>query len=50
MIEPDAAVLETMGFNLMSGRRIDEVEKRAYELARRRLGQAPAVRRSRPID
>jgi NTE family protein len=36
-IEPDASVLPTMGLNMMDGRRIDAIEERAYELARRRL-------------
>jgi NTE family protein len=39
MIEPDAAVLDTMGLNMMSGRRLDEIEERGYEVARRRLRQ-----------
>jgi NTE family protein len=37
-IEPDAAVLGALRLNMMDGRRIDEIEQRAYELARRRLG------------
>lgn len=48
-IEPDRAVLAVMGFNMMDGRRIDEIEERAYELARLRLRAVPlteAVRRS----
>lgn len=36
-IEPDGPVLELMGINMMDGRRADEVEQRAYELALRRL-------------
>ena len=36
-IEPDAAVLGALRLNMMDGRRIDEIEERAYELARRRL-------------
>lgn len=40
-IEPDAAVLELMGINMMDGRNADEVEQRAYALALRRL-PAPA--------
>ena len=36
-LEPDRPVLQAMGLNMMSGRRSDEVEERAYELARRRL-------------
>jgi NTE family protein len=38
-IEPDAAVLKAMGLNLMSGRRIHEIEDRAYALAAARLRQ-----------
>jgi hypothetical protein len=40
-IEPDRAVLRAMGLNLMSARHSDEVEERAYELARRRLCNVP---------
>jgi hypothetical protein len=40
-IEPDRAVLRAMGLNMMSARRSDEVEERAYELARRRLRDVP---------
>jgi NTE family protein len=36
-IEPDAAVLGATRLNMMDGRRIDQIEQRAYELARRRL-------------
>lgn len=36
-VEPDAAVLEVMGVNLMNGSRAREVEQRAYALAMRRL-------------
>jgi NTE family protein len=36
-IEPDAAVLGATGLNAMNGRRIDQIERRAYELAGRRL-------------
>lgn len=36
-IEPDAAVLAVMGMNMMDGRRVDEVEERAYALALRQL-------------
>ena len=36
-IEPDAAVLEVMGLNMMDGRAADEVEERAHALALRRL-------------
>ncbi len=36
-IEPDAAVLGALRLNMMDGRRIDEIEQRAYELARRRF-------------
>lgn len=49
-IEPDRSVLAVMGLNMMDGRRIHEVEERAYDLARVRLRQvsvADAVRPSR---
>jgi NTE family protein len=36
-VEPDAAVLGATRLNMMDGRRIDQIEQRAYELARRRL-------------
>lgn len=36
-IEPDAAVLGALRLNMMDGRRVDEIEQRAYELASRRL-------------
>jgi NTE family protein len=39
-IEPDTATLQAMGLNLMSARRIDEVEDHAYRHARRRLQDA----------
>lgn len=48
-IEPDRAVLAVMGINMMDGRRIHDIEERAYELARTRLRGVPlaqAVRRS----
>jgi hypothetical protein len=41
-IEPDTATLQAMGLNMMSARRIDEVEDHAYQHARRRL-QAAAL-------
>jgi NTE family protein len=41
-IEPDTATLRAMGLNMMSARRIDEVEDHAYQHARRRL-QAAAL-------
>jgi hypothetical protein len=47
-IEPDTATLQAMGLNLMSARRIDEVEDHAYRHARRRL-QA-AARTGRPTE
>ena len=46
-IEPDAAVLEVMGLNMMDARRIHAIEERAYDLARvrlRELSVADAVR------
>jgi NTE family protein len=45
-IEPDTATLQAMGLNMMSARRIDEVEGHAYQHARCRL-QA-AARTDRP--
>jgi NTE family protein len=39
-IEPDSATLQAMGLNLMSARRIDEVEGHAYRHARGRLQAA----------
>jgi NTE family protein len=36
-IEPDAVVLRDLRLNMMDGRRVDVIEQRAYELARRRL-------------
>ncbi len=48
--EPDRSVLAVMGLNMMDGRRIHEVEERAYDLARVRLRHvsvADAVRPSR---
>ena len=36
-VEPDAAVLGAVRLNMMDGRRIDQIERHAYELARRRL-------------
>lgn len=41
-IEPDTATLQAMGLNMMSARRIDEVEDHAHRHARRRL-QAAAL-------
>jgi len=48
-IEPDRAVLAVMGISMLDGRRTDEIEERASELARLRLRAVPlarAVRRS----
>jgi NTE family protein len=48
-IEPDTATLQAMGLNMMSARRIDEVEDHAYQHARRRLqAAAPADRPTEP--
>jgi NTE family protein len=41
-IEPDTATLQAMGLNMMSARRLDEVEDHAHQHARRRL-QAAAL-------
>ncbi|MFL6130918.1 MAG: patatin-like phospholipase family protein [Mycobacteriales bacterium] len=38
-IEPDAAALNLMGLNMMNGQRIVDIERRAYELARRELSR-----------
>ena len=47
-IEPDDAMLHLTGLNMMHGRRIVEIEQRAYELACRELNrlQQAAVRRT----
>jgi NTE family protein len=47
-IEPDAHVLSAMGLNLMDGRRVHEVEERAYTLARHRLHDLPVAEALRP--
>ena len=47
-IEPDRAVLEFMGLNMMDGRRISEIEERAYDLARVRLREVPVADAVRP--
>jgi NTE family protein len=47
-IEPDTATLQAMGLNMLSARRIDEVEDHAYQHARHRL-QA-AARTGRPTE
>jgi len=44
-IEPDTATLQAMGLNMMSARRIDEVEDHAYRHARRRLQAAAGTGR-----
>jgi len=44
-IEPDTATLQAMGLNMMSARRIDEVEDHAYRHARRRLQAATSIDR-----
>ncbi|HWH29797.1 MAG TPA: patatin-like phospholipase family protein [Mycobacteriales bacterium] len=43
-VEPDAMVLSAMGLNLMDGRRVHEVEERAYTLARHALRDLPLAR------
>ena len=40
-VEPDTSVLAAMGLNLMDGRRVHEVEERAYTLARHQLHDLP---------
>ena len=40
-VEPDTSVLSAMGLNLMDGRRVHEVEERAYTLARHQLHDLP---------
>jgi hypothetical protein len=43
-VEPDEAVLDLTGLNMMSGRRIDQVEQSAYQLAcRRQLGRVGRI-------
>lgn len=42
-VEPDPAVLEVTGLNMMKGRRIVEVEQRAYEVACRQLRRLPGL-------
>ena len=44
-IEPDSATLQAMGLNMMSARRIDEVEGHAHQHARRRLQAAAGTGR-----
>jgi NTE family protein len=44
-IVPDTATLQAMGLNMMSARRIDEVEDHAYRHARRRLQAAASIDR-----
>jgi NTE family protein len=44
-IEPDTATLQAMGLNMMSARRIDEVEDHAYQHAHRRLQEAAGTGR-----
>ena len=39
-VEPDAAVLAATRLTMMDGRRIDQIEQRAYELAGSRLAGA----------
>jgi NTE family protein len=47
-IEPDAAVLELLGLNMMNGQRVVEIEQRAYELAGRELSQIRPTARPAP--
>jgi NTE family protein len=49
-IEPDITTLQAMGLNMMSARRIDEVEEHAYQHARRRLQAVPSTTRDRPTE
>ena len=43
-IEPDRAVLDAMGLNMMNGRRLDDIDEAAYALAKRRLGNKQIAR------
>jgi hypothetical protein len=45
-IEPDTATLQAVGLNLLSARRIEEVEAHAYWHARRRLQAAARTSRT----
>jgi NTE family protein len=47
-IEPDTATLQAMGLNMMSARRIGEIEDHAYQHARRRLQAAASTTRDWP--
>ena len=47
-LEPDRAVLEVMGLNMMDGRHISEIEERAYDLARVRLRAVSVADAVRP--
>jgi NTE family protein len=47
-IEPDAAVLEVMGLNMMDAKRIHKIEERAYDLARVRLRELSVPDAVRP--
>ena len=40
VVEPDAAVLQVMGLDMMDGRHVDEVEERAHALALRQLPES----------
>jgi hypothetical protein len=42
-VEPDAAVLQASGLNLMRGRHLDRVEETAHRLAGSRLSALPGV-------
>jgi NTE family protein len=48
VLEPDRAVLDVMGLNMMDGRNIAEIEERAYDLARVRLRDVPVADAVRP--
>jgi NTE family protein len=49
-IEPDTATLQAMGLNMMSARRIDEIEDHAYQHACRRLQAAVSTTRDWPTE
>jgi hypothetical protein len=43
-IEPDTATLQAMGLNMMSARRIDEIEDHTYQHACRRQAAVSTTR------
>jgi hypothetical protein len=49
-IEPDTATLQAMGLNMMSARRIDEIEDHTYQHACRRRQAAVSTTRDWPTE